>query len=83
MLPSLVGVTGIVALIQLAHSAPSKPAASIGHILKRAVLRFEDCGGDGDPKRTKAGQAAADAVTLALFTTENLDDGTAFTDSKA
>lgn len=80
MLPSIVGVTAIAALIQLAHSAPSKPASSIGHIFKRAVLRFEDCGDDKDPKRIKAGQAFEDAATLALFTTENLD---AFTDSQA
>lgn len=83
MLPSVIGVTAIISFIQLVNTAPSKPAASIGQILKRAVLRFEDCGDDNDPRRIKAGQASADAVTLALFTSETLDDGTVFTDSKA
>ena len=53
-------------------------------LLKRDQVVFEDCGGDNDDKRKKAGQAWSEAANLASFTIDGqLDSGNGFKDTNA
>lgn len=78
--------TAVLSIIRLGGTAPTTPGEMVETVIKRAISRFEDCGDASDPtsKIHKAGQAFADAATLARWTfDEHLDDGTKFQDTKA
>lgn len=76
----------VLAIFQTGSAAPTTPGGMVETIIKRAIVRFEDCGDANDPTSNihKAGQAFADAATLARWTFDRkLDDGTQFQDTKA
>lgn len=76
----------VLSIVQIGSTAPTTPGAMVETIIKRAIVRFEDCGDANDPKSkvSKAGVAFAYAATLARWTFDNqLDDGTSFQDTNA
>ena len=69
---------------QTGGAVPKPSPNAIGSLIKRANVQFQDCGGDNDPKRQKAGQAWSEAANLAEFTIDGtLDDKTQFQGTNA
>ncbi len=76
----------VFSIVQIGSTAPTTPGGMVETIIKRAIVRYEDCGDVNDPtsKVHKAGQAFMDAAVLARWTFDRkLDDGTSFQDTKA
>ena len=75
------------ALVSLGNTAPAPAVHAVSEIFKRSVSAWDSsCGDVNDPtsNRNKAGQALADAATLAAWTFDNqLGDGTAYTGTNA
>ncbi len=69
---------------QTGSAVPKPSSDAIGSLFKRSNVQFQDCGGDNDPKRQKAGRAWSEAANLADFTIGGaLDDGTNFQGTNA
>ena len=80
----LLGAASLLCAAQTATAIPHASNNLVRALAKRDQVTFEDCGGDNDDKRTKAGQAWSEAATLASFTIDGkLDDGTGFKDTNA
>lgn len=76
----------LLCLAQNGNAAP-RPG-SLDHdprsLVKRYEVVYEDCGGEEDDKQKKAARAWSEAANIAAGTIHGvLDDGTAFTDTKA
>ena len=80
----LLGAATILWAAQIVSAVPHPTANLVRALMKRDEVTFEDCGGDDDDKRKKAGQAWSEAANLASYTIGGtLDDGTAFKDTNA
>lgn len=80
----LLGATSLLYVAQVATAVPYASNSLARALIKRDQVTFEDCGGDDDDKRKKAGQAWSEAANLASFTIDGtLDDGTGFKDTTA
>lgn len=80
----LLGAASLLWAAQTASAAPHPSNSLARALFKRDDVTFEDCGGDKDDKRKKAGQAWSEAANLASFTIAGkLDDGTEFKDTNA
>ena len=80
----LLGASSLLCAAQIATAIPHASNDLARALVKRDQVTFEDCGGDNDDKRKKAGQAWSEAANLASFTIDGkLDDGTGFKDTNA
>lgn len=80
----LLGAASILWAAQIASAAPHPSNSLSKALFKRDQVTFEDCGGEGDDKRKKAGQAWKEAANLASYTIGGtLEDGTAFKDTNS
>jgi hypothetical protein len=76
----------VLSIVQIGSTAPTSPGGMVETFIKRAIVRYEDCGDVNDPKSNvrKAADAFDDAAVLARWTFDRkLDDGTSFQDTKA
>ena len=79
----LVGLA-LLGIAQTSSAMPRSSHSTVGNLIKRAQVTFQDCGGDDDPRRTHAGTAWAEAANLAELTIDGtIDGGARFTDTKA
>lgn len=80
----LLGAALLFCAAQTVTAIPHASNSLVRALVKRDQVVFEDCGGDNDDKRQKAGQAWSEAANLASFTIGGtLDDGTGFKDTDA
>ncbi|KAL9098022.1 MAG: hypothetical protein Q9163_006230 [Psora crenata] len=80
----LLGAASLLLATQTSNAFPQPNTHQARALFKRCDVTFEDCGGDDDDKRKKAGQAWLEAANLAAHTIDGtLEDGTTFADTNA